>query len=305
MSNNQGGWKKILEGIHFLIDVIVLMILFLLALYGAYGIWDSHLLVKNGLSDQYEVYKPKERTESFQQLQAMNKDVIGWVEVYGTNIDYPIVQGKDDWQYINTNAKGEYSLTGALFLSERNKADFSDFNSIVYGHNMTPKIMFGNIKDFREKEFFDTHKYGDLFDGKKHYGIYFFSILRADAYDKSVYRVVEAGKDAYMQRLEQLALHSRDVDVSEGDRIILLSTCSNALTNGRDILVGKITEERYPNTFTEKEKSPVTLMKDNFLAQWNRLPAWAKVAACLGIAAILALLFWVISKRRRRRKQEV
>lgn len=303
MSNNRGGWKKILSCMHGIVDCTVLTIFFLLILYGLYGIWDSHLLVNQALADQYEIYKPQEETESFGQLQAINPDVIGWLDVYGTNIDYPLVQGKDDWQYINTDAKGQYSLTGALFLSQMNKRDFSDFNSIVYGHNMTPKIMFGNIKDFRDKSFFDQHPYGFLFDGKKEYGLSFFAILRVDAYDKTVYRVVrENGQREYVGHLLSYALHTRPMDIGEGDRILLLSTCSNAQTNGRDVLLAKITDQVPPDTFVEEDaSSPMKFVEGVFGGRWDKLPLWAKLAPWILLIAIIALM-WVLLTRRKRRK---
>lgn len=304
MNHKRKGWKKIAGSMHFVIDSIVLAILFLLALYGGYGIWDSHLLVNQGLAEQYERYKPKKETESFQQLQAINKDVVGWLDVYGTNIDYPIVQGEDDWKYINTDVKGNYSLTGALFLSSRNKADFSDFNSIIYGHNMTPRIMFGNIKDFRDRAFFEEHKYGELFDGKQEYGICFFAVLNVDAYDTNVYKIANAEKNAYVEHLLEMSLHKREVDIEEGDRIVLLSTCSTTETNGRDILVGKITKERYPNTFTEEEKSPITILRVEDWVKKVDLPLWVKAVLCLIFVLFALLVLYLVIRRRRRRKQK-
>ncbi|MCG4817374.1 class B sortase, partial [Collinsella aerofaciens] len=73
---------------------------------------------------------------SFEQLKELNPEVFGWLTVYGTNIDYPVTQGKDNWKYVNTNALGEYSLSGAIFLDYTNRKDFQDFNSILYGHHM-------------------------------------------------------------------------------------------------------------------------------------------------------------------------
>lgn len=300
MIRNQGGWKKILSAMHMFVDGIVLVVLFLLAAYGLYGVWDSHFLVNQGLSDHYEKYKPGEQTESFYELQAINTDVVGWLEVYGTNIDYPVVHGEDDWKYINTDAKGNYSLTGALFLSCQNKPDFSDFNNIVYGHNMTPKIMFGNIKDFRDSNFFNEHKYGELFDGKKRYGIYFFAMLNVDAYDKNIYNVVTNNKNTYMDYLLRHSINKREIDVHGDDRIILLSTCSTTETNGRDILVGKITDEMYPNTFIE-EKSPFNILEGDF---GNNKNLFKLIKAVIGIflIAIFPVILYLVRRGKRRRK---
>ena len=69
-------------------------------------------------------------------MQALNPDVCGWLTIDGTHIDYPLVQGATNMDYINRDVYGEFSLSGAVFLDSRSKADFSDGYSIVYAHHM-------------------------------------------------------------------------------------------------------------------------------------------------------------------------
>lgn len=156
---------KLASGI---VNFAVLAACLLLFSYGCYAVWDSQQLTQAADAKQYEIYKPTdEDTRSFVELQAINPDVFGWLNVYGTNIDYPLLQGEDNSKYVNTNVDGEYSLIGALFLDYRNKPDFSDFNSIIYGHHMAEDKMFGDIADFADRGFFDSHRYGSLFyEGK-------------------------------------------------------------------------------------------------------------------------------------------
>ena len=128
-----------------------------------------------------------------------------------------------------------------------NKRDFSDFNSILYGHHMAKKAMFGDIATFSEQDVFDSHRYGNLyFDGKDH-GIEFFAFVHTDAYDNTIYEpaVQEEYRQAYLDNVFAKAVHARDIGVTTEDHIILLSTCSASSTNGRDILVGRITDEVY------------------------------------------------------------
>jgi len=221
---------------------------------GGYAIWDRAQVYGNASGEQYLAYEPTAAGfSSFDDLRATNPDVFGWLEVYGTHINYPLVQGPDDMKYINNNAKGQYSLSGAIFLSADNKQDFSDFNNIIYGHHMDHEAMFGPISDFSDANFFFAHRYGTLFHDGQTYGIEFFAFAQADAYNTKIFRVAEnntTDKQAYLRDLLALAVEDRpDVGVSPDDHIVLLSTCSSASTNGRDILVGKIETQVKPDPF--------------------------------------------------------
>jgi sortase B len=156
-----------------------------------------------------------------------------------------VAQGKDNMKYVDTNAEGQYSLSGSIFLNSYNSSDFSDFNSILYGHHMVKKVMFGEIEYFSEQGMFDSHRYGNLyFDGKDH-GIEFFAFFHADAYDSSVFSPNVKGehREAYLDGMLAKATNIRDIGVTIEDRIVLLTTCSSSSTNGRDILAGRVTDE--------------------------------------------------------------
>ena len=244
--------KKAIGAVNATVNYIVLMIIVLLIAYAGYALWDSNQIHQAADKSNYAVYKPnaEDQGKSFKELQALNEEVFAWLNVYGTNIDYPVTQGQDNMKYINTNAEGQYSLSGAIFLNCYNSSDFSDFNSILYGHHMAKQVMFGDIESFANKTTFDSHEYGNLyFDGKDH-GIHFFTFLHADAYDNSVFtpNVQGAFRQDYLDNLLANATFTRDIGVTAEDHIILLSTCSASSTNGRDILIGMITDETYDDT---------------------------------------------------------
>ena len=242
-----------IKTINSLVDLSALIIIIMLFAFAGYALWDSNQIYQTAEKSLYAVYKPtvEDEGKSFQELQAVNAEVFSWLNVYGTNIDYPVTQSSDNMKYVNTNAEGEYSLSGAIFLDSGNSKDFSDFNNIVYGHHMEKKVMFGEIGSFSEREMFEERRYGNLYYEGKDYGIEFFAFVHADAYDGSVFspNVGEERRQAYLDNLLETAVHKRDIGVSIFDRIILLSTCSSGSTNGRDILVGRITGDVYPDTF--------------------------------------------------------
>ena len=231
------------------VNYILLTVTVVLITFAGYALWDSNQLHSAADKSNYEVYKPTAENQgiSFKELQAINPEVFAWLTVYGTNIDYPVAQGQDNAKYVNTNAEGMYSLSGAIFLDSENSSDFSDFNSILFGHHMAKKVMFGEIETFADSDVFASLRYGNLYYNEKDHGIEFFAFVHADAYNSLVYTPNVQGEQRreYLDNLFALAVNIRDVRVTVDDHIVLLSTCSSSTTNGRDILVGKITDETY------------------------------------------------------------
>ena len=237
-----------------IVRYMVLVIIVLLIAFAAHALWDISQVHRQADKSNYAIYKPtaEDQGKSFKELQAQNPQVIAWLSVYGTNIDYPVTQGHDNMKYVSTNAEGLYSLSGAIFLDCNNSKDFSDFNSILYGHHMAKKAMFGEIESFSSKGMFDSHRFGNLFFDEKDHGIEFFAFFHTDAYDSTIFTPDVQGDDrqVYLDGLLDKALHTRDIGVSAHDHIVLLSTCSSDSTNGRDILAGRITDEIYEDQFS-------------------------------------------------------
>ena len=248
--------KTIIKVINNAVNLTVLTVIMLLVAFAGYALWDSNQIYETAGKQNYAVYKPTIQNEgkSFKELQSINPEVIAWLHVYGTNINYPVTQGHDNMKYVNTNAEGFYSLSGAIFLDADNNRNFDDFNSILYGHHMEKKAMFGEIGTFSDKKVFDAHRYGSLYFNGKEHGIEFIAFIHTDAYDYEIFRpgVREKNRRAYLDNLLAKSTHVRYTKVTEQNQIILLSTCSSSSTNGRDILIGKIIDEIYSDSFINK-----------------------------------------------------
>lgn len=298
--------RRVVRWIHGIINLAVLVFALLMIAFGGYALWDSEQIYQAAAPEQYEVYKPQPEEEggglSFQEIQRRNPDVFAWLTVYGTNINYPVAQGEDDMEYINTNALGEYSLSGSLFLDSSNKKDFTDFRSIIYGHQMEENMMFGEIDFFAEKAFFDTRPYGNLFYEGKDHGLEFFAYLHVDAYDSTVYGEVHGDQErrqTYLSNLFAKAALVRDIGVTTEDQLVLLSTCSTYDTNGRDIVAARLTEQTYADIFMEKEtdkdQGTGTDALQNIFSRW-----WLWIVIL--ILVILFLMIVVFNKWRKRRR---
>ena len=122
---------------------------------------------KRGSDKSSQKQKDKEKSRcpvkvDFESLKKINPDIVGWIHIPGTGIDYPIVQAKDNTKYLHRTFRGKDSHVGAIFLDALCATDFSSFNSIVYGHNLKNGEMFGHLK-----KLYDV-KYNRKADYRKH-----------------------------------------------------------------------------------------------------------------------------------------
>ena len=228
-------------------DVIIEMTIFVLLLFGVYSLWDSKQVYQEADSANYTAYRPDvENSAGFEELQTMNSEVFAWLTVNDTPIDYPVTQTNNNEKYINTNAEGQHSLSGSIFLDYRNSSDFDDFNSIFYGHHMEQDMMFGSLSNFTDKTYFDEHSYGNLYFNGRNHGIEFFALVRTNAYDSQIFRPAVTGeeeKKAYIDEIISNAVYYRETNITTDDQIILLSTCTKSITYGRYLLVGTLSDE--------------------------------------------------------------
>ena len=238
--------KTVLRAVDKSINFVMLVFLLILFLYGAYSVWDANQVFTRASAFAYEEYRPTNDDRlGFDELQEINPDVFGWITVYGTNIDYPLVQGTDNHRYVNTNASGEPSMSGAIFLDFRNDNSFVDFNNIIYGHDMARDAMFGELSNFQYEDYFKERQFATIFTGQRHYGVEFFSFMLVDAHDFSFYNpnmTQEATKRQHIDRIFAEAKQYREIDVTTSDRLVILSTCTETATNGRFVLIGRLTE---------------------------------------------------------------
>jgi len=297
--------RKSIQFANVAVNAAVLIVILLLLAFSCYSLWDSNQVFSLASAAQYEKYKPSEEDGglSFSELQAINPDVFAWINVYGTHIDYPVVQGKDNKKYVNRDAQDKYSIAGSLFLDAHNSRDFSDSSSIIYGHHMEKRAMFGEIGLFTEKSFFDARRYGTLYYEGREHGLEIFAFIQTNAFDYELYRTNIAGKTEqrdYLDLLLRQAQHARaDITVTAEDRFVLLSTCSDNTTNGRSVLVGRITDEIHEDPFESKTTDAHPVI-DTLTNLWMRIPVWGWLAAAALLLALLAVILTRIIKKKQK-----
>jgi sortase B len=234
-----------------LLNGIIAIFLVVALLYGGFGLWDTWMIYKNaGVDSDILKYKPTLSADedapnpTLSELQKINPDVVGWLTVDDTNIDYPIVQGKSNLEYLNKAVDGSFSLSGSIFLDCENADDFSDYYSLIYGHHMEGKVMFGELPEFKEQKYFEEHSTGTLFLPERTRNIQWFACVQTDAYDAHLFQPTYVADDEAQSELldyiRQEAVQYRDIGVTASDQIIALSTCEDTSTNGRLLLIGRL-----------------------------------------------------------------
>ena len=295
--------KKKLKKIRFVsrfIDYIILVFSLLALAIGIYAFWDTHMVMEVADSKSYALYKPNsEDNLSFADLKDINEDVIGWIDVYGTKIDYPIVQGKDNQEYLNKTVLGKFSTSGSIFLDAANTKDFSDFQNIIYGHFMAERKMFGDLELFKDEGFFDTHKYGLIHrDGKPSKGIEFFAFLKTVGTDPEILSTAKKQEDkpSLIDYIYKEATFTRKLDFSDDENLVILDTCDFSLTNGRSILIGRLTDDIYENPYKEK-------VREN---QFAKFLSWSydfdillTLVVIWFVLVIIYVIYEIISRKRK------
>ena len=233
-----------------ILSIMAGILILLMLSYGVYSLWDTYKIYANSFADEELLkFRPTDDGEdnpTLKDLKKLNPDVKAWIQVPKTNIDYPVVQGQDDMEYINKNVYGEFELSGAIFLSCLNKDDFSDPYNLVYGHNMKNGGMFADVADFTNKEYFETHQKGKLYLTDATRKIRFFACMKVTAADAKIYHPDGYRRENLKDLLDYIqanAVQYRDVNVADENSLIALSTCSEAETNGRVVLIGKLERE--------------------------------------------------------------
>ncbi len=185
-------------------------------------------------------------SEPLQGMEDINKDIIGWLSIEDTKIDYPILQSTDNEYYLNRNYKKEESKAGSIFMDYRNNPDADDHHTIIYGHEMKNGSMFGELKKFLDRDFFSQH---DTFQYKTKHGRYEVEIFSVYAttthfdYLKTEFSTDEEYKE-FLQTISAKSEIPTDVELNKQDQIITLSTCSDLSdpNEGRLVVHGKMTE---------------------------------------------------------------
>lgn len=179
----------------------------------------------------------------FSALQQTSSDVVGWILSEGNAISYPVVQGDDNDYYLTHLFNGEPNKLGSVFMDYRSSGDFSDRNTVLYGHNMKDGSMFSSLIDYADQSHYDRFPEMVLYTPEGNYTIELFAGLLADGQSGLICRTFGGDEEFqdYVDSLKESSTFSCEVPVGPGDRIVTLCTCSYAYDDARYLLFGKLT----------------------------------------------------------------
>lgn len=181
----------------------------------------------------------------FESLQAINPEIVGWLAIDGTNINYPIAKHSDNDYYLHHLFNGEYNCSGCLFMDCRNPSDFSGQHTIIYGHHMDNGTMFQNLMYYKNQSFYNEHPTAQLITSNGSFTIEIFAGYVADV-DSDAWELDftsdEDFEDWLASAMERSAFEGKVIPTI-ADKIITLSTCSYEFYDARFVLLGRLTAE--------------------------------------------------------------
>ena len=197
-----------------------------------------------------KIEKSEEKSSNkynLENIAKINSDVIGWIKIENTNIDYPVMQNGD--YYLHRNIYKNYSSHGTPYLAEYCNIQYSD-NLIIYGHHMNDNSMFAQLDNYKKHSFYENHKYikfysyynGKTIEKTYEVAIAFKTVVYSDKgfkyYNYTNFSDVQELND-FIENCRKLEFYNTGIDINYGDKLITLSTCEYSQKNGRIVVVAK------------------------------------------------------------------
>lgn len=238
-----------------IIYILCIMLLISLMLISSYRIYKELKQTKEQehtfeelieIVEQNNTKDEEETNINLQQLHAINNDIVGWIKIGDTSINYPVMQSINNPNYyLNRDFYKKYSSYGTPYISEQCNINISD-NLIIYGHHMKNEKMFGALEDYKIQYFYEEHKVIDFItlEEKEKYEI--FAVFKTVAYNQNSFKYYEYINfnnenefNTFINKCKELSFYETNVKPKYEDKLITLSTCEYSNKNGRLVVVAR------------------------------------------------------------------
>ena len=246
------GGSKIVSNIILVIAIVV----FAVSAYKLYGIFSEYnkgdkeyLKTQDLVINTEKKDDTKEETFSvdFEKLLEMNSDVVGWIRFdEPSEINYPVVQGRDNEEYLKRTFEANTNKLGTLFVDVNNPGDFSGRNTFIYGHNMKNGSMFAQLLKYKDDSFYKEHPYFYIYtpDGKvRTYEIFSAGVVKDTSDSYIMDYADDAAFQTYIDYIKQQSAYPTSAEVTTASKIVSLSTCTNVRDDERFLVHGVMIKE--------------------------------------------------------------
>lgn len=193
---------------------------------------------------------------NFERLKERNPEVVGWIFFENESISYPILYSGDNTKYLQKSLDGKRASAGSIFMDGGNTPDFEDSRTVVYGHNMKDLSMFGKLKYYREKDYYEEHQYFQILVEGTVYRYRIFSCFEVSETETEICRVNFTSENDFADLIDELQNRSirsvRDtgIEVDKDDKVVTLLTC---YTTGNRTLVSAVRVDSYDTEAVEQD----------------------------------------------------
>jgi sortase B len=164
-------------------------------------------------------------------LQKENRDTVGWIDIIGTGMQYPVVKGADNDYYMTRTFKKKKNASGAIFMDCWNASGFTDFNTVIYGHNMKDGSMFAGLREYRNQAYFDEHPFIEVTLLNKELRYRVFAAYTSQGEDSADFRgqncTTEERRASFIKAARRRSDITSTATVSRHDRLLTLVTCTS------------------------------------------------------------------------------
>jgi len=178
-------------------------------------------------------------------LKEENEDVIGWIHIPDTEINYPLLHWTDNEFYLTHTWTQASNPSGAIFMDCQNDPDFSGFNTIIYGHNMNNGQMFAPLHQYRRPDYRESHPYVYIVneDGVLRYDVFASQLVKTDSIIYGLGIESDQSKEIFIRFATDYAIYETEIKPSVDDRILTLSTCTGGSHARRCVVLCVLNEE--------------------------------------------------------------
>lgn len=191
-----------------------------------------------------ESEEKEENAINIEELYKINNDIVGWLKIDNTNINYPVMQTKDRPNYyLKRNFYKKYSSLGTPYIAENCSIETSD-NLIIYGHHIKVKRVFGELENYKSKEYYNNHKNIKFYTMQEKAEYEIIAVFKTIAYTGFRYYEFYNAKDerefcTFINKCKELSFYDTEKIAEYGDKLITLSTCEYSSPNGRLVVVAR------------------------------------------------------------------